>query len=361
MKKILGLVLGLVLIVTACGSDNENEEGPVAQGFDRKAMLVTMADDIIVPSYQKFTADVQALKTATTSFTTDATTVNLMSLRSAWQTAYISWQSVSMFEIGKAEEVSYRNFINVFPVNATNIESNIASGSYDFTSISLQDEQGLGALDYMINGLGTTDAAIVEFYTTNEAATKYKAYLTALVNRIEALTTEVLTSWTSGYRDTFVNNSGSSATSSVDKIVNDYIFHYEKHLRAGKVGIPAGVFSNDILEDKVEAFYKGDLSKTLLVANLEAMQNIFNKTFKTYIDALSTEAPGLSTLINTQFSTAFTAISTLDSNLSTAVSSTDNTAVLKAYDELQKNVVFFKIDMVQAMGITIDFVDADGD
>ena len=62
---------------------------------------------------------------------------------------------------------------------------------------------------------------------------------------------EVSNSRTDGYRDEFVNKDGSTATSSVNKLVNDYLFYYEKFLRAGKIGMPAGVFSGDPLSDRV--------------------------------------------------------------------------------------------------------------
>ena len=39
----------------------------------------------------------------------------------------------------------------------------------------------------------------------------------------------------------------------------------------------------------------------------------------------------------------------------------DNTKMLQTYDELQKNVILLKVDMFQALGIQVDFVDADGD
>ncbi len=35
--------------------------------------------------------------------------------------------------------------------------------------------------------------------------------------------------------------------------------------------------------------------------------------------------------------------------------------MLTAYDELQKAVVLLKVDMLQALNIQVDFVDADGD
>ena len=37
------------------------------------------------------------------------------------------------------------------------------AGGYNLTLLSQFDKQGFPALDYLINGLGTTDAAIVTF------------------------------------------------------------------------------------------------------------------------------------------------------------------------------------------------------
>jgi hypothetical protein len=35
--------------------------------------------------------------------------------------------------------------------------------------------------------------------------------------------------------------------------------------------------------------------------------------------------------------------------------------MLQTYDELQKNVILLKVDMLQALNINVDYVDADGD
>ena len=39
----------------------------------------------------------------------------------------------------------------------------------------------------------------------------------------------------------------------------------------------------------------------------------------------------------------------------------DNIPMLELYQELQDNVVIMKVDMLQALNIKVDFVDADGD
>ncbi|MFD2561635.1 imelysin family protein [Aquimarina rubra] len=370
MKRFWFLMIVLVLVLAACSSSDDG--AGTTDNFDRKAMLENIADNIIIPAYQSFSADMAALKTATSNFVNTTDEANLVSLRQAWSTAYVSWQSVSMFEIGKAQDLLYRDFLNVYPVDVTNIEANISSGNYDLASVSLQDEQGFGALDYLLNGLSDSDATIVSFYTDATGGDNYENYLTNVVDRMNDLTSEVVSDWTGGYRDTFVNNSGSSATSSLDKLVNDFIFHYEKHLRAGKIGIPAGVFSGSPLDDRVEARYKGDLSKTLFNANLDALQDFFNgkhfgsntngQSLKTYLDFLNTikDEEDLSVLINNQFNIARTTASNLNDDFSVQVR-TNNNLMLNTYDELQKNVVFLKVDMLQAISVNVDFVDADGD
>ena len=35
--------------------------------------------------------------------------------------------------------------------------------------------------------------------------------------------------------------------------------------------------------------------------------------------------------------------------------------MLAAYDAIQQNVVYLKLDMMQALNITVDYVDSDGD
>ncbi len=39
----------------------------------------------------------------------------------------------------------------------------------------------------------------------------------------------------------------------------------------------------------------------------------------------------------------------------------NNTEMLLTYDAIQLLVVSFKVDMLQALGISVDYVDADGD
>ncbi|WP_339700078.1 imelysin family protein [uncultured Marixanthomonas sp.] len=365
--------LSFILLLVACSSDDSTAtEEENNDNFDRQALLVNWADNIIVPSYTAFNTETNSLVTATTTFTENPTIGTLQQLRETWEEAYVAFQHVSMFEIGKAEALNYRNRINVYPTNASEIDDLIATGTYDLSLPSTIDAQGFPAIDYLINGLASSDEEIVAFYTINENAEDYKVYLNTLAETISTLTETVLSDWNNGYRDTFVDNTSSSASGSVDKLANDYVFYYEKALRAGKIGIPAGVFSNDPLPEKVEAFYKKDISKILALEALQATQNFFEgkkfgasstgESFKTYLAFLNTIKNGenLGALITSQFETATSNLEGLNNDFALQIEN-DNTKMLTAYNELQRNVILMKVDMLQAMDISVDYVDADGD
>ena len=69
----------------------------------------------------------------TNAFTSSPDENNLIALRSRFLEAYGAWQYVSMFDIGKAEEIGLRNYTNIFPTDIDAIEANIASGTYNLT------------------------------------------------------------------------------------------------------------------------------------------------------------------------------------------------------------------------------------
>lgn len=365
MKKAY-LIFSLIVLVgmTLIGC-SEDKSGPVTDNFNRKAMLENWSDNIIIPGYESYVSALEALGTETEIFTSTPSLDHLTSLREAWLDANLAWQKVGMFEIGKAEAITLINFTNIYPANTEDIISSIESGEYDLTSVSKQDEQGFPAIEYMIYGVRDSDQAIVDLYAQEMANHPYKTYLLALTDRLEILTKSVLHDWKNGYRDAFVSNSGSEATSSVNKLVNDYIFYYEKHLRAGKIGIPAGVFSGSTAPQKVEGLYSGK-SKVLFMTGLEAMQDFFNgeqgESLKSYLEFVNTITRGedLAGTIDVQFDLTITQAEALPTNFSTQVES-DNSVMLQTYDELQKNVVNLKVDMLQALNIRVDYVDADGD
>ena len=366
----VSLILFAIIFV-ACSGDEGVESSN--DKFDRQAMLENWTDNIIVPGYKKYVSDVEDLKSTTTSFIDQPSMQNLTDLREAWLKAYRTWQKVAMFEIGKAEELTLINYTNIYPLDVEAMTQTIESGNYDLNSVDKQDEQGFPAIEYLIYGIRDTDQSIVDFYLEETANQLYQTYLENLASRLETMGNVVLSDWESGYRDTFVREDGSDATSSVNKFVNDYIFYYEKHLRAGKIGIPAGVFSGSKLPEKVEGRFSGK-SKELFETSVNSMQDFFNgkhfesnlnveeESLRSYLDYLNTikEGDDLGALINDQFDLVRQAASSLSQNFEGQVEN-NNRQMLAVYDALQVNVILLKVDMAQAMSIGISYVDADSD
>ena len=372
MKRILGILV-LVAFVYACSSsDNDSSGTDDDQGlsnFDRAPLLANIADNIIIPGYIDFQSKVNTLQSETTAFTANSN--DLTAIRAAWLDAYTTWQRVSMFENGPAETVGLRLNVNIFPANLTTIEENIASGTYDLNLSSNRVAKGFPTLDYLLFGIGASDDDILDIYNGPEG-NAYKQYLEDIVADMQTLITTVLEEWQGDFRDDFVANSGSSSTASVDRLVNDYIFYYERHLRAGKMGIPGGVFSGDVEPNTIEALFAGNLSKQFFIEAMNAVQDFFNGVpyngstpgigLSSYLDELDVVEDGtnLSTIINDQFNTAIQSVQELG-EFEQELQNTPPTSFLNAYDEVQRIVPLIKVDMVSALSISIDFADADGD
>ena len=371
MYKKLVVVFFVSLLLVRCGgsdddSSNDGEVKPVA--YDRGKMLVHWADKIIVPAHNAFKLTLTDLDTSTKTFVASPDQSNLDDLRSKWLLSYKSWQHIEMFDIGKSEEIYFKSKMNVYPIDKTWLDNNIEKGTYDLENANNYSSQGFPAIDYMLYGIGADDTAILNKYTANNSFTNY---LTDLVNKMVSTTDLVINDWTN-YRATFVGSTDNTASSSVNKLTNDFIYYYEKGLRANKVGIPAGVFSGAPLKGNVEAFYKKDVSKDLLLEAMDASIKFFNGTsydgvssgpsLKSYLTHLNSTKGGatLSSLVATKLETAKSQINSLSNDFVIQIE-TDNNKMLTAYDAIQAVVVLLKVDMLQAFNINVDYTDADGD
>ncbi len=353
MNRFVILLLLPLSVFTAC-TDNAggDDDGPLLPSFDRRAMLTSWADEVILPAHRDFGSSVTALSQAGDAFRAAPDQATLATLQSSFKAAYLSFQRLDPFILGEGEILRFREQANTYPTDIALIADNVATDGVNFDLPSNTAAQGFPALEYLL--YGTTETLL------NEPA--YQDYFMALVTRLQDLNAQVLDHWESGYREVYIQNDGNSATASIDRTVNDYIFYYERFLRAGKVGIPAGIFSDDPLPDRVEARYAG-YSKALFQEALLATQQFFTEQgLKQYLDALEVRRDGafLSEQIADQFAEISRASAQQLDSYEEMVS-TDNESMLRLYDELQKLVVLLKVDMLQALSINVDYVDADGD
>lgn len=373
MKKIL-LICICVLGIAACKKTGQTKNTD-DYSKDRTTLLTHYADSLIIPAYNHFQITFDSFQFQIDHFIAQPTTSNLNSLRMAWTKTYIEWQTVELFDFGPAEYITLRNFYNIYPADTTGIIANINNTNASLEVPAAYAQQGFPAFDYLINGVANQDAAIINYYTDANQGNKRMVYLKRLSDRMRTLLDEVVNNWNGNYRSVFISKTGLDINGSTSLMVNGIVLHYERFIRSGKIGIPSGVMLNGIMApEKVEAFYKKDLSLALTQSAHQAYTKFFNgqafatgnegPSLKSYLNALDAKDQGsgvfLSAIINQQLGTIDTQLKGLLPNFYQQILS-NNAAMNDVYTQMQTLVRYLKVDMTSAMSITITYTDNDGD
>jgi len=349
------IAIGLLFI--SCDDELKSTEEDAI--FDRISLLTSVADNHAIPEYKNFVADVSIMVTTKNTFIADKTEANLVAFRNAYLKAYTSFQPVAKYDFSLAQDVNFYQNLNAHPLRLANFESFILNqNNENLESVLNQDRQGFPAIDYLINGLSTTDTEILEFYT-GENATDYTTFLSKIVDRINTLSTNVATDWENNLRASFISDGAF-----LNIFVNSYIQYFEKRLRASKIDFPAGKFDGSPSPEQIESVFKPEESKALLIEALES-----SRTFYTGVNAeadslskvlITLGEEGLDAQIKLKFLEALNVVNGLNDNLKLQVE-TDNTKMLEARDALQEIVRLLKIDLTSKLNIAITFQDNDGD
>lgn len=350
----------------SCSEDADPVGSTAKDNFDRQALLTFTADEIILPAFSNYQAACADFDVKVQSFVQNPDANGLSEAQAAFRNAYFNWQEVSIFQVGPAEARSLLNFTNIYPCDTADLEEALDNPSQDLSLPSTFDVQGWPAIDFLLFGLSR------DVLSSYQSETKYGLYLQKLSNRLLSLAAACKDEWQGSYRNEYISNDGYGATASFNKLANDFVFHFEKELRAGKVGIPAGVFSGSALANRVEAYYIDTLSKGLFLHSLQMHRKLLlgesldgSQTglgLKAYLDELNIRRDGalLSDVILNQLELARNKALVLDPSFAQQIAD-DNIAMLSLYDELQKVVPWIKVDMLQAFNVNVDYIDADGD
>lgn len=362
---LLSSVLLVLFLFSACSNGTSSSEDQV--NFDRSAMLSNYGNNIIIPAFEKMQSATNELQSAAESFSNERTLSNLDTLQSALKSTRLAWQDVSPFQFGPAESILLRASLNTYPTDTEKISSYISSGDYTFGTIDSRDAAGLPALGYLLHGVGDTNEEILIMYTTDPEAENRMTFLLDNISFIKEQVDQVTTEWQASggdYIGMFLSdeNSGTDVGSSLGMLINSYVLHYERFLRDGKVGIPAGVRSAGVTRPTSTEAYYGGYSLELAVANLAQIERIFTGADGRGLDdnLKALDAGDLSNEIQTQFDEAQSALEQLNDPLSQQIQE-NNEPVLTSFEELQQIITLLKADMTSVLGITITYQDNDGD
>lgn len=358
-----------IAIFISCSNNTGSDGEP---DFDREGMLENYGNNIIIPAYEAFQESVNNLDASATAFSDVPTADNLQALRDDLKQARLAWQDAGIFQFGPAEMQVLRTYVNTYPTDTEQIQSNIESGDYSLGTIDNQDAAGFPALGYLLHGVGETDEEIITQYATDPDAENRRQYLLDNVSFIKENIDAVVEEWSPNggdYLGTFLSedNAGTDVGSSIGMLVNAVVLHYERFLRDGKIGIPSGVRSAGVPRPTAVEAYYGGYSVELAIANMEAFKRLFLGNGLDGSEGLGLQenlqalgADDLSTQIVTTFDESLTELENLSDPLSEQIEN-DNESVTNTFQKLQDMIALLKADMTSVLGVTITYQDNDGD
>lgn len=367
MKKYYSLLFLVLLFLTACDDDDVSGT-TILEGsdFNLNDLLTNTADNLIIPSFQDLQTKVNALETASNTFTTTPNQANLDAVQTAWQDAIVAFQRTSPFAFGPAD-LPLGTFVEVlgtFPVDAAQVETNINNQNFDLDASFDRDVRGFLTVEYLIFDRDGDADVLANYGNSSDNRKNYlKTIITEIKTNIDAITNE----WQGTYRTTFTGSNDTSAGSPISLLYNAFVKDYE-NIKNFKIELPAGLQAGQTsaLPQSVEAYYSG-ISTELIKEHFTVTENVWfgrgldgtdGVGFEEYLLAVE----GGEALVNQtkpKIQEIKDAINAIPSGrLSDNIESNE---VKTVHELMQSNTANFKSSMSSLLGISITFASGDGD
>ena len=340
-----------LVLATACGG-----------GPDRPGVLADLADEIVIPAYEKFQADAGALSTAANRLCSDPSDGALSDARAALTGARSSWSYLESMRVGPV--MDRRSWAVVrWPIAVDEIEDLISDPSIELDRDRLAnrigaDQRGLGAVEHVLHGFGDPGTRDVVGALGDP---RRCAYLTGVSGVIASEASAVADGWTSSwdggepYREQFSAAGGEG----LDSVVNDVLFLLES-ITDLELGAALGAMGS---APRPEAIDEGPAG-----AGVEDLVNRLDGARAVLVGGGDQAESGLAPLLgeelsgrlSDQFSAARAASEALESPLrAAAVESPESVGA--ARDAIKAIQITVATEVVGRLGVTIGFSDADGD
>jgi predicted lipoprotein len=352
---------GLLLVAVGCA-------GPGAPDT-RRELLAAWGTGIIIPQYASFEAQSEALSSALDQLCQSPTSESRQSARNAWMAARETWKEAEVYAFGPYSRPEFRigPKIDSWPARNEDIEQLIAGDSpVDPSSVASLGvwHKGLPAIEYLL--YPTTDAEPLALSEPRRCE-----YLSSLGAELVSRAREIHVAWSPEGADFAAQLSDAGRTSTAfrslrdafSEIVNRMGFTIQ-NIRRDKLGRPLGEASGGTpAPDSAESRFSGR-SLADIQDNLDGIELLF------YGDA-GRNVPGLRQYLSERdrdFDDAMR--SALDESrarldaigmpLTEAVQSSPD-AVVQASEQLDELQSLIQVDIIGALGLTLNFNDNDGD
>jgi predicted lipoprotein len=268
-KIILSLFAALSL--TSCvnnGEDNNSSASAViSETFDFTAMMANYVDELIIPSYQNFSNEIQSfnrdsgpLATYCSSIGSTVEASERETAQIAWRSAMSTWQKSEAFLVGPVTKNggTLRNniysFFSVAPLSACATDQAVvlaqASG-FDISTRSF-NHRGMDTLEYLLfndnpNHNCPTQINETQNWNALPSEDRFKQrcdYAQIVAADTQHAIEDLINAWV----PTGINNRSSfidpKNLSSSFKALSDSLFYIELEVKDSKLGVPTGINSS---------------------------------------------------------------------------------------------------------------------
>ncbi len=365
--------LSIAILFVIFASCEDKQKANEFKG-NNKAVLKNWAENIIIPAYSNYQAEVNKLVDDAKDFEQNTNTNTFNKLKNRWLSAYKAYQEVLIFDIKKANSIHFLGISNTYPCNIEAIQNNINLIAQNKTNeidlepsfvIKKHTYQGFPALDYLLFSENHT----INYYQTEQAKHTIE-YIVMLSKALQSNINSIVDYWNKN-KEEYINDTDNSVTGAYAATINAFLRTYEKDIRAAKVGYAAGAIkaqNNKPAPEVIEAYYNGKVDKELLKIALVSSQNFFNgkhfldnktgKSLHSILDSLGHN--DLASSINEQYNKIYAKIENMPKSLKTTAIN-DNASMKSLYDVIQVNVAYYKTQMMAALKVQVGYQDTDGD
>lgn len=389
------LIAALAVALPACSRSSSPDPVVSNSGgnFDRNAMLLNLAQNVVLPSYRQFEVQAQDLVTQTQEWA-DAirnagnVSQELSEAQQAWRSSMDLWQELELYQFGPegpATQVvggqDLREEIYSFPITNTcrvdqeTVENNFPNAN--FTDNELTNVYGFDALEYLlfnastqnncppqadINSNGSWDALV----NSGDLDQRRADYAVVVAQDILANATALKNAWEAGQGDFSAQFSlaglNGSVYPSAQAAANDVfagMFYLDLLTKDVKLGRPAGVIGATTVDpSQVESFY-ARRSKEHVLANLRAFRKLYlgndpadpaRPGFDDWLVAVG--ANQLAMDLQTAIDDAISAVQNIPGTLHDAVTN-DLASVQSAIDAIRVITNFLKAQFPSVLNLSV--------
>lgn len=358
-------VLTIVGFLSSCKDDNQKFTPSCISEYDISPLLVSYADEIIIPRLESFDKQFDECYQEGENFIDNPQLENLIQFRMEYIAVYKLWQTVSAFSFGPGEDVFWVSSFNNFPLNESKVLLDVQDGKMDFSSPD-DYNKGLPLLDFFLYGLSDSEEGILDSFSNNNA---FGIYTKAVLDDMDKKLDDVIGNWQS-YANEFKQKTGTTDGQSINLLVNTLNKDYE-YIKRNKIGIPSGVLSLGFTNPReVESYHSGqslELAKTAIQSSKDLFLGTkFDGTdgegLEEILRSIRADKNGVSLadVIINQYDIALERINAIEETLQESVDD-DKQNVIDAYNALSEQVIYLKSDMPSVMCIPITYVDNPSD